>query len=203
VLGLAVGPALAVSFLPRFPGLSPEAALFAGLAVKTALLAIPAILAPAVLGRSARELGLTWGAPRTWAPWLLGLLAAALPLAVLLSRLPDVQAAYPVLRAARLNPWWLLPSTAAFALYGLAWEFFFRGFLLWGLAPRLGWLAILAQAIPCALMHVGKPAVELAASLPFALLLGMLAYRSRSVLPGWLLHTAVSLTINLACVVWA
>jgi membrane protease YdiL (CAAX protease family) len=129
-------------------------------------------------------------------------LAIGVPFALALSRVPQVHATYPLLPAARTSGWWFLASTVAFAGYGLAWELFFRGFLLWGLAPRLGLLTIVAQAVPCALLHLGKPTAELAASLPAALVFGALAYRARSVLPGWILHTVLSMTVNVACIVW-
>jgi len=41
-----------------------------------------------------------------------------------------------------------------------AWEFFFRGWLLWGLGRKYGTDAIWLQIIPFALMHVWKPEIE-------------------------------------------
>ena len=41
-----------------------------------------------------------------------------------------------------------------------SWEFFFRGFLLFGLARRYGDNAIWLQAVPFAIAHFSKPEVE-------------------------------------------
>jgi membrane protease YdiL (CAAX protease family) len=71
-----------------------------------------------------------------------------------------------------------------------------------GLEPRLGRFAIVLQAVPCAVMHLGKPSLEVLASFPAAVVLGAIAYRTRSVFPGWLLHFAIALLINLGCVFW-
>jgi hypothetical protein len=67
-------------------------------------------------------------------------------------------------------------------------EYFFRGFLVLALFPRLGWYAPLVAALPYSLLHVGKPLPELFASAPFALALSYLAVRSGSVLWGLVLH---------------
>ena len=190
-------------YRPSIPCSEPATCLFVDLALQTVLLfGLPA----AWLGWSQRgrlaEAGLTLAVPRDWIRWLVPLAAVALPLALLGTRIPSVHAAYPRLLQARSQPWLLIPSTLAFAGFGLAWEFFFRGFLMLGLKTQLRQWAIVVQAIPCALLHVGKPDIEVAAAFPAALVLGLLAYRVGSVIPGWLLHLAVALVINLGCVFW-
>jgi membrane protease YdiL (CAAX protease family) len=139
--------------------------------------------------------------PRAKAIGLVGL-AFVFFAVVLATRIPEVHAVYPVVREARTEPWLLVPSTLAFATYGFAWEFFFRGFLLSGLRARWGRVAILLQALPCAFMHLGKPSLELAASFPAALVFGGIAFANRSIVPGWVLHVAIALVMNLACVFW-
>jgi CAAX protease family protein len=180
----------------RFAG----APLFERLAVETAIFAIPSVfIVRAVLREPLGEYGLTWGAPRIWGPWVAALLLVVTPILIAATRIPAMHEAYPIYAEAHRRPWLLVPSTLAFGTYGLAWEFFFRGFVTLGTRARVGKLAILLQAVPCALLHAGKPAVEIAASFPTALLLGMLSYRTGSVLPGWLLHTACSAIVNVAC----
>ena len=194
---------LVTVFRPSIPCANLATGLFADLALQTLLLlGLPA----AWIGLSRRgrfaDAGLTLATWRNWLRWLVPLAAIALPLALLGTRIPSIHAAYPRLWLARSQPWLLIPSTLAFAGFGLAWEFFFRGFLMLGLKPRLRQWAIVVQALPCALMHVGKPDIEVAAAFPAALVLGVLAYRTGSVIPGWLLHLAVALVINLGCVFW-
>jgi hypothetical protein len=186
-----------------FSGLLAEAPLFVRVLVQAFTLAVPPLLLVRfVLSEPLRAYGLTWGRPRAWSPWVAGLLVLAVPLLIGATRIPEVHAAYPAYAEARSRPWLLVPSTLGFGSYGLVWELFFRGFVVLGLRERIGFFAVLVQAVPCALLHAGKPGIEVLASFPAALLLGTLSYRTGSVLPGWLLHLGASATVNLACVFW-
>jgi membrane protease YdiL (CAAX protease family) len=83
-----------------------------------------------------------------------------------------------------------LPYWFAYAvLYYIAWEWCFRGWMLFGLLRR--WpvaLAVLLQTVPSALVHLGKPVGETLGAVPFGLALGWLALRTQSIWYGWLLH---------------
>jgi hypothetical protein len=195
VLGGAVGVAVAWLAAPAIGG----GAVFGAVALKAAILLVGSAIVMRLAGGRVGELGVR--RPERWRGAGI-LLVVAVPFAVALTRVPQVHAVYPILGVAREDPWWLVPSTVAFASYGLGWELFFRGLLLLALVPRFGRLAILLQAVPCAALHFGKPPVEVAAALPAAIVLGALAFETRSIVPGWLLHTAVSLAVNLACVFW-
>lgn len=158
------------------------------------LLAVPLLLATAV-GFRAEELGLTLG------DWRFGLAATA-PLALLLLPLLYLGAADPTLQAA--YPWpgeWLgerpqrlLLWAPIYALYYLAFEFFYRGLLLRGAATHWGahraqWL----QATAATLIHLGKPLSEVVSAFPASLLFGALALRSRSLVYPVLLHLWIGL----------
>ena len=88
--------------------------------------------------------------------------------------------------------------------YMFCWEFFFRGFLLFGLQKsRLGsWGAVIVQALLFALLHwssdpnASKPLAEVASALPGGIILGILALRTRSFVYGFLAHWAISLTLD-------
>jgi membrane protease YdiL (CAAX protease family) len=69
-----------------------------------------------------------------------------------------------------------------------AWEFFFRGWLLWTLGRKYGTDAIWLQIIPFALMHVYKPELEQLSTVLGGAFFGILAWRTNSILWGWLLH---------------
>ena len=69
-----------------------------------------------------------------------------------------------------------------------AWEFFFRGWTLSTLGRKYGTDAIWLQAVPFALMHLGKPELEQLSTVLGGPLLGILAWRTNSFLWGWLLH---------------
>jgi membrane protease YdiL (CAAX protease family) len=77
------------------------------------------------------------------------------------------------------------------ALYMFAWEFLFRGYMLFGLEKSIGGSAIFVQAIPFVLLHFGKPFLETLACIPGGFILGYVAYRTRSFLPCFIIHFGV------------
>jgi len=75
------------------------------------------------------------------------------------------------------------------ALEYSAWEFIWRGFLLFGLASFLGpGPAIWLQAVPFAFMHLGKPELETLTTIFGGAAFGFVAWRSRSFLYPFLIH---------------
>src|SRR5690606_8230997 len=79
-------------------------------------------------------------------------------------------------------------------------EFFFRGFMLKALAPRLGSSAIFVMVVPYCMIHFGKAMPETLGAIVAGLVLGTLAMRTRSIWGGVLLHIAVALTMDLLAV---
>jgi membrane protease YdiL (CAAX protease family) len=93
--------------------------------------------------------------------------------------------------------------------YFFCWEFFFRGFLLFGLsrAKRVGSAgAVILQAIVFATLHwsivpgASKPPLEIASALVGGLILGWLALRTRTFLYGFVIHWAISIILDLLLV---
>jgi len=78
-----------------------------------------------------------------------------------------------------------------YALYMFAWEFLFRGYMLFGLEKSIGKSAIFVQAIPFVLLHLGKPFLETLACIPGGFILGYVAYRTRSFLPCFIIHLGI------------
>jgi hypothetical protein len=119
-----------------------------------------------------------------------------IPLLVAASYMPAFQAKYPMYKGA-LSGWthfglWEL----AYGIQFLGVEGFFRGFMTFGLYPRFGYLSLLIMVIPYALVHVGKPPIEVFMAVPAGLLLGYVALKSRSWVFGALLHWAVGITMD-------
>lgn len=85
--------------------------------------------------------------------------------------------------------------------YMLGWEFFWRGYMLFGLKPKLGYYAIFVQMIPFFILHRGKPEIELFASIFAGLILGIQALRSGSFFYCWLLHSLVMVSIDTISVI--
>jgi membrane protease YdiL (CAAX protease family) len=78
-----------------------------------------------------------------------------------------------------------------YALYMFAWEFLFRGYMLFGLEKSIGKSAIFVQAIPFVLLHLDKPFLETLACIPGGFILGYVAYRTRSFLPCFIIHLGI------------
>lgn len=89
----------------------------------------------------------------------------------------------------------LWPWIGLFAIDMLAWEFFFRSFLLFGLEPALGELAIYVQMIPFAIAHLGKPELETLASIAGGIVIGYIVRWCRSFWPAFVLHLIIALVM--------
>jgi membrane protease YdiL (CAAX protease family) len=131
------------------------------------------------------------------------LYALMLPVMLIASRLPEFQQYYPMYAPAEWDGRALLYHELTYGAYLLCWEAFFRGYLTFGLKRGFGdaW-AVVLQAALFGLMHIGKPLPEVIGSFIAGVVLGVLALRSRSFLPCFLVHWACSATFDLL-VIWA
>lgn len=81
-------------------------------------------------------------------------------------------------------------------IYMLGWEFFWRGYLLFGLRQKFGYYSVFIQMIPFFILHKGKPELELFASIFAGIILGVQALRSNSFIYCWLVHWIVMVAID-------
>jgi membrane protease YdiL (CAAX protease family) len=88
-----------------------------------------------------------------------------------------------------------LPWTTFLDLIG--WEFFFRGWILFGYARKFGPEALWLQAVPFALAHVGKPEVETLSTIFGGFAFGWVAWRTRSFVYPFLIHWFIATFIIL------
>ncbi|MCE9647443.1 MAG: CPBP family intramembrane metalloprotease [Chloroflexi bacterium] len=79
-----------------------------------------------------------------------------------------------------------LPWTTFLDLIG--WEFLFRGLILFAYARKFGHEALWLQAVPFAIAHISKPAIETLSTVFGGFLFGWVAYRTRSFLWPFLIH---------------
>jgi membrane protease YdiL (CAAX protease family) len=84
-------------------------------------------------------------------------------------------------------PKWVFKWT----LYMFAWEFLFRGYMLFGLEKSIGKSAIFVQTIPFVLLHFGCVFWETLACIPEGFIFGYIAYRTRSFLPCFIIHIGI------------
>jgi hypothetical protein len=133
-----------------------------------------------------------------------GLLLLLIPVVALASTQPDFLRVYPkVKNIAFINgytsPVW--PWKAGYELsYGLDFlsiELFFRGLLVIGLVRYAGEQAILPMAAFYCTIHFGKPLGECISSFFGGLALGVLAYRTRSILGGLIVHLGLAWMMEL------
>ncbi len=160
------------------------------------------VLAPlAVITIILRERPGDWGFRLRW-QWehvrpYVWFLAVMIPVLFLASSLGSFQAKYPLYSFAVAGGWHFWGYQLFYGLQFLGLEAFFRGFMLFGLYPRLGVYAIPAMVIPYTMIHFGKPAPETFAAIVAGFILGYLALRSRSFVWGWMLHWGVAVTMDL------
>jgi hypothetical protein len=137
-------------------------------------------------------------------PYLLILLCMA-PIIALAATQHDFQHAYPKLRnIAFINgythplwPWRLLYEIS----YGFDFvsvEVFFRGFLVIGLLRWAGPSAILPMTAFYCTIHFGKPLGECISSFAGGLTLGVIAWRTRSIIGGLMAHLGIAWMMEIA-----
>ena len=159
---------------------------------------LPALYARAS-GVRLSELGLGAGDARFGAKLLLLIPIMVLPTTYLASGMGDVRGEYPMCQTLctrrDLVIWYELAYVAVFYT---AWEFYFRGFLLFGLKSELGATnAVLVQTMASSLLHIGKPEGEILGSIPIGLLFGWWALRTRSIWYGWAVHASIGVLTDL------
>lgn len=161
------------------------------------LLLLPALIYRLSVGRL-DEAHLRWGDARFGLAAVLGLALITVPIIVLASGDRSLALTYPWPGAwPGESPLNLLAWAGMYFMYYLAFEAFYRGFVLsaaaraWGEAKGLWFQAILATMV-----HLGKPLPELLAAAPASLLFGVLALRTRSILYPALLHLVIGLTLD-------
>lgn len=122
-----------------------------------------------------------------------------IPLMYLASKMPDVRAEYPLLKMLMFRHDLIFWHEAAYVLfYYSAWEFYFRGFLLFGLKARFGNMnAILIQTVSSCLIHIGKPEGEIIGSIIIGIIFGAIALRTRSIWYVMVLHALIGLLTDL------
>jgi len=161
--------------------------------------AIPAAVVRFGFRHSLREYGLQWG------NWRLGLTATAVLFPVLAgallypgSQTAEMRSVYPfdANAGSSLSAFLRFEAVRAILFY-TAWEFFFRGFMLFGLRKYVGdWMAICIQTLPSCLWHIGMPTGEIFSSIAGGVLFGMMAVRTCSILWPLLLHILIGVALD-------
>ena len=159
----------------------------------------PALYIKLVMHKSLKDFGFGLGDVKTGLK-ILGLLIPVVVIAIYFAaKMPDVQSEYPLAKSllsdqSRLG----LYELAYVIFYYIAWEFYFRGFLLFGLKDRFGaFNAVLIQTISSCLVHIGKPEGEIIGSIIVGIIFGLIALRTRSIWYVFILHALIGVLTDL------
>lgn len=161
-------------------------------------LVVPMAVLP-LAGVRPRDMGWRFrGSSTQWKKYAALLLVAA-PFVIVASTTQEFQMRYPLFDVypGQFDVWggvvvWWIFYVAQF----VAVENFFRGFLVQGLAPRLGSLAVVVATVPYLMIHFSKPPIEAVASVIGGLVMGTLALRTRSIVWGVGLHVTIALLMD-------
>ncbi|UCD20004.1 MAG: CPBP family intramembrane metalloprotease [candidate division WOR-3 bacterium] len=146
--------------------------------------------------RAPKDYGIGIGDPRSWLKDVIFLYLLFLVLLVIAFKFIGLKGVYPLSRRAGQSIGYFVIYQAVQLWYMVGWEFFFRGFMLFGLERKFGRLSILIQAMAFGLAHFKKPQLEAYGAVIAGLFLGVLALRSRSFVPCIMLHYMVVLTAD-------
>jgi membrane protease YdiL (CAAX protease family) len=197
-LGLATaagGVVWAFGIPPASPWPDPLAARLWQVGVHVLAFAIAPSVVARALGLDGAAIGLGLGESRRTARVCAAAIALAIPIVLLWSRQRSFAVGYPLLPAAAARPWLLALWLPSLALMLFSVELFFRGILLALLRPLGAAPAIAIMLVPYALVH--RDTIEALGAIPVGALLGLLAWRSRSIWPGVLIHVTVAFLVEL------
>ena len=122
-----------------------------------------------------------------------------IPLIFLAAKMPDVRGEYPLLKLLYRRHDLIIWYEAAYAVfYYIAWEFYFRGFLLFSLKEEFGVAnAVMIQTISSCLVHIGKPEGEIIGSIFVGVLFGFIVLRARSIWYVFGIHASIGILTDI------
>ncbi len=163
---------------------------------------VPAIVILVVFRQSLRDYGLDFRGFIRHLPLYFGLLLLAVPVVAYAAYQPELARFYPFDPSARESLGNLVRWELVYGVQFLALEFFFRGFLLFALEPRLGLNSVFVMAVPYCMIHYRKSWPESIAAVLGGIVLGYVTLKTRSVLGGVLIHWGIAITMDV-CAIWA
>jgi membrane protease YdiL (CAAX protease family) len=141
------------------------------------------VLTILIMREKPADYGFQLGNWRAGIKWVLIIWAIAAPILYFAGSTPEMAEYY---RRFYSQPALYVAITSAMELF--SWEFFFRGFLIFALLRVAGPSAVVLQAVPFALAHVGKPPLETFSTIFGGTMFGWVAWRTGSFVYSWAIH---------------
>jgi membrane protease YdiL (CAAX protease family) len=161
---------------------------------------IPVAIIKLLFKESLRDYGFRVG---DWRAGLRAILIAGSILTVItIVTSPDQQMLreYPLTMRAMKSVGWFVAWGGVYLVYYAGWEMFFRGFMGFGLEKNLGTFhALMAQVACSTIIHIGKPFPETFAAIGGGLIMGLMAFRTRSLLWPLLFHWYLGMLNTYIC----
>ncbi len=127
--------------------------------------------------------------------WILGLSLLVIGMNKFASKSPENLAMYPQIRVEKWSSNLLINSAVTWMAYLLAYEFLFRGYLLFSWEKEVGaFLAIAVNVSVYALVHVPKGIKEAIGAIPLGVVLCLLTLKTGSIWIAFVVHVAMALS---------
>jgi uncharacterized protein len=148
---------------------------------------LPILTITIILRRNPLDFGLRLGNFKVWGFYVIASFIIALPILYIASRIPMLANYYTI------QQFDVVKYSLETIVYLFAWEFLFRGFLLFGLKEKLKESSILIQMVPFVLVHFGKPEIETISTILMGIYFGYVAYRGNSYWPAFIIHLFINI----------
>ncbi len=164
---------------------------------------IPAIIGLTILSKTPADFGMKTGNALITLYWIAGLAAVIIPMNLIFARKPDNIKTYPQIRTREWDMRLVLANTLSWMAYLLAYEYLFRGFLLFSCLPAeasaqagestLGaWPAIAINTAIYAFVHIPKGIKETLGAIPFGILLCIITLNTGTIWVAFFAHVILS-----------
>ena len=188
---------LFVLFLRRTHFILPGEAFLERLIIVGLIYVISPLLLLFLFKRAPKDFGINLGNPKQWMKEVFFFYAIFLIILIIAFKFTNLKTVYPLYRKAAHGMSYFFFYQLIQLWYMLGWEFFFRGFMLFGLERTFGRMSVVIQAMPFALWHFKKPKIEAYGAIFAGIFLGIIGLRARSFLPCVLLHYLIIVTADI------
>ena len=156
---------------------------------------IPAIIVLSVFPLSFADFGISLKNLLPTLYWIFGLSAIIICMNFFFCRKPDNLSMYPQIRTKVWDRKLILLSASTWIAYLLAYEFMFRGFLLFPCERAFGvWPAIAINASIYAFVHIPKGIKEAVGAIPFGILLCIITFQTETIWAALIIHIVLALS---------